>query len=100
METPFILLVKKVLGSVLLVGARPCQQRPSVNPDHNRQGSLLVVFWAVHIEEEAILLPLNFPWVVPRRLLGAGNCGLRGHVPKTLVGMVRLRCQEPEWLGN
>ena len=44
-----------------------------MNPDHNRQGDLLVVFRGVHVEEETVFLPHNFPWVVPGRLLGAGN---------------------------
>ena len=38
------------------------------------QGDLLVVVGAVHIQEKAIFIADNFPWVVPRGLLGTDDC--------------------------
>ena len=91
-------LVKQMLWSVLLIGSWPCHKSTPVNPDHDGEGSLLIVFWTVHVQEEAIFIALNFPsWIIPVRLSRTSNCGLGGYVPESLFWMMWLRSNKPEW---
>ena len=72
----FLPLVKKVLWSVLLEGARPRQKSSAVDPHHDGQLGLLVGFRNVDVEEEAILLADHVPRIVPGGLLRTHDRGL------------------------
>ena len=68
-----------------------------MNPDHDREGTLLVIFWAVDVQEEAIFIANYFPsWIIPVRLSWTDNCRLGRCIPKTLLWIVGLRSNKPE----